>query len=238
MPTLASVMAELKSKGTEKNRAMYARHQMPSDRSFGVSNADLKLIAKTIKKEQALAMELYATGNLDAMYLAGIVADGTQMTRKQLQSWADGAAGMHMVYEYTVAWVAVESPFALELAADWIKSKKEHAAAAGWCTYSGLVATKPDSELDLTLIESLLHEVEKTIGSAKNRVKSTMNRFVISVGSYVKPLHTQALATGKKLGAVQVDVGDTDCKIPLSTEYIDKVKAAGKLGQKKKTIRC
>ena len=34
--------------------------------------ADLKTIAKTIKGQQALACEFYETGNLDAMYLAGI----------------------------------------------------------------------------------------------------------------------------------------------------------------------
>lgn len=88
------------------------------------------------------------------------------------------------------------------------------------------------------MIESLLGEVETGIGTALNRVKSTMNRFVISVGSYVKPLYPQAMATAKRLGPVAVDVGDTDCKIPLATDYIDKVKALGKLGQKRKTIRC
>jgi hypothetical protein len=65
-----------------------------------------------------------------------------------------------------------------------------------------------------------------------------MNRFVLSVGCYVKPLYAQAMATGKHLSAVSVGVGDTDCKIPLATQYIEKVKAAGKLGQKRKTIRC
>jgi 3-methyladenine DNA glycosylase AlkD len=231
-------MADLQSKGSEKTRATYARHGMPADRVFGVSVADLKLIAKTIKRQQALAMELYATGIMDAMYLAGMVADGGQMTRKQLQSWADGAAGMTMISEHTVPWVAVESAFGPELAAAWIRSKKEHVAAAGWCTYSGFAATKPDSELDLALFERLLTKIETGIAGAKNRVKSTMNRFVISVGSYVQPLYPQAMATAKKLGPVAVDVGDTSCEIPLAAAYIDKVKTLGKLGQKRKTIRC
>lgn len=39
--------------------------------------ADLKAIAKTINGQQTLACELYETGNLDAMYLAGLVADGS-----------------------------------------------------------------------------------------------------------------------------------------------------------------
>ncbi len=57
---------------------------------IGVSVADLKVIAKTIKGQQALACELYATGNMDAMYLAGMIADGSQMTRKTIERLGRG----------------------------------------------------------------------------------------------------------------------------------------------------
>lgn len=136
MPTAKSILADLKKKGSEKTRAIYARHGMPGECVYGVSVADLKTIAKTIKGQQALASELYETGVLDAMYLAGIVADGRQMTRKQLDAWAEGSAGMHMISEYTVPWVTVESADGRELALKWMKSKKEHVASAGWCTES------------------------------------------------------------------------------------------------------
>ena len=110
MPTVASIMAELKKKGSEKTRKIYARHGMATDNMFGVSVADLKVIAKTMKGQQALACELYATGNLDAMYLAGMVANGSQMTTKELNAWAEGAANLQMISEYTVPWVTVENP--------------------------------------------------------------------------------------------------------------------------------
>src|SRR5262245_34144546 len=67
--TLTSIIAQLKKKGTEKGRALYARHGMPAERTFGVSIADLKVIAKTIRGQQTLACELYATAQLEAMYL-------------------------------------------------------------------------------------------------------------------------------------------------------------------------
>jgi 3-methyladenine DNA glycosylase AlkD len=105
MASLQSVVDNLKSKGSEKTRITYVRHGMPADRVYGVSVADLKSIVKTIKGQQALACEQYATGMMDAMYLAGIMADGAQMTRKQLQSWADGASSMSMISEHTVPWV-------------------------------------------------------------------------------------------------------------------------------------
>jgi 3-methyladenine DNA glycosylase AlkD len=238
MPTVTSVMAELKKRGTEKTRKTYARHGMATENMFGVSVADLKVIAKTIKRQQALASELYQTGNMDAMYLAGMVADGSQMTPKQLNEWAEGAANLRMIAEYTVPWVTVENPHARDLAMQWIKLKKEHLAPSGWCTYSGLVAVKPDDALDLAEIESLLDTVVEGIKSGKNRVRYTMNGFVIAVGSYVKPLTEQAKATARRIGAVSVDLGDTASNVPLATAYLEKIEAAGRVGQKRKTIRC
>jgi 3-methyladenine DNA glycosylase AlkD len=238
MPTATSVMADLKKKGSEKTRKTYARHGMGTKSMFGVSVADLKVIAKTIKGQQALACELYATGNLDAMYLAGMVADGAQMTKDQLNAWAEGAAGLRMISEYTVPWVTVENVHACDLAMQWIKSKKEHVASSGWCTYAGLVATKPDEALDLEEIEGLLGAVVKGVKTAQNRVRYTMNGFVIAVGTYVKPLLKQAKASAQQIGAVSVDVGDTACSVPLATDYIKKIEASGRVGQKRKTIRC
>lgn len=238
MPSAPAILAELKKKGRENTRQIYARHGNAIDRTFGVSVADLKVIAKTIKGQQALALELYETGNLDAMYLAGMVADGSKMTKQQLNSWAESGANLQMISEYTVAWVTVENPAARELALQWIKSKKEHVAASGWCTYSGIVATQPDETLDLAEIESLLGTVVKSIKTAQNRVRYTMNGFVISVAAYVKPLFKQAMAAAKQIGPVSVDTGDTACNVPLATAYIAKIQAAGRIGKKRKTMRC
>jgi hypothetical protein len=175
---------------------------------------------------------------MDAMYLAGLVADGSQLNEKQLQAWAEGAAGMRMISEYIVPWVTVENSQARDLAIEWVKSKKEHVATSGWCTYAGLVATKADASLDLTEIEQLLGTVVKEISKAQNRVRYTMNGFVIAVGTYVKPLLKQAKAAAKQIGAVSVEMGDTACKVPLATASIAKIEVAGRVGQKRKTIRC
>lgn len=238
MPNLASIMAELEEKGSEQTRKTYARHGMPADKMFGVSVANLKIIAKTFKGQHALACELYETGNLDAMYLAGMVADGSQMTPKQLNEWAERAGNLQMISEYTIPWVTVENPHARELAMQWIKSEMEHIASSGWSTYSGIVATHPDEALDLAEIEALLNKVAKEGKSAQNRVRYTMNGFVIAVGAYVKPLLKQAKSVAAQIGAVSVDMGDTACKVPLATEYIEKIEVAGKIGKKRKTIRC
>ena len=233
-----AVLSTLKKKGKANTRVTYARHGMPEQRTFGASTADVKAIAKTIKGDQALALELYETGMMEAMYLAGMVADGSQMTRKQLEEWCEGAIGLRMIAEYTVPWVTVESPHARDLAMQWIESKDQHVACAGWCTYAGLLSVKPDEALDIAEIEKLLGRVVKEIGRAQNRVRYTMNNFVICAGSYVKPLLKQAKASAKQIGDVSVDMGDASCKVPLAAAYIAKVEASGRVGEKRKTIRC
>lgn len=238
MPTLSSVMTALKSKGKENTRKIYSRHGMQLDRVLGVSTADMKLIAKTIKGQQALTLELYATGVMEAMYLAGMVADGSKMSREQLDEWAEGAAHMQMIAEYTVPWVTVENEHARDLAMKWIDSKQELVASAGWSTYAGLVSLRPDNELDLKEIEKLLGRIVKGIRGAQNRVRYTMNSFVIAVGSHINPLLKQAKAAARQIGAVEVNMGETACKVPPATAYIEKVEAAGRVGQKRKTIRC
>ena len=238
MPTAKSILADLKKKGKPNTRAIYARHGMDAARVYGVSTADMKTIAKTIRGQQDLACELYDSGVMEAMYVAGIVAAGAKMSKQQLQHWAEGAAHMQMISEYTVPWVTVENPAARELALQWIASPKEHLAAAGWSTYAGLLSIKNDSELDFAEIERLLDKVVKEIPTAQNRVRYNMNTFVISVAAFVKPLLKKAKAIAAQIGNVSVDMGETSCQVPLATAYIAKIEAAGRIGKKKKTLRC
>lgn len=237
MQTLAEVMKDLERLGTEQTRKTFARHGAPIDQLFGVKVGDLKTIAKKIKGRQDLALELYDTGNSDAMYLAGMVANGALMTKKQLESWAKKAT-WHMISDYTIPGVACESPFAVELAQKWINAKQPSIMSSGWTAWSGIVAMQSDDQLDLAAIELLLRRIEDNIHSSPNRVRYTMNGFVISVGGYVLPLQKKAREVAKKIGKVQVDVGATDCKVPYAVDYIDKMIASGNAGKKRKTIKC
>jgi len=233
---LKETMAALEKLADAQTLKTWRRHGATGD-VFGVKIANMKLLLKKIKGRQDLALELYATGNLDAMYLAGLLADGAQMSKKELKSWA-AAARWGMISEYTVPWVATESPHGRELALEWMDSKKEHLATAGWNTYSGLVSTLPDEQLDLEEIEKLMARVKKEIGQAPNRVRYCMNNFVIAAGAGVKPLFKQAKAAAKRLGEVEVDMGDTECKVPLASGMLAKIESMGRVGRKRKTMKC
>src|SRR3989339_200556 len=233
--TLNEVINALQSAGSEQTKKTYLTHGA-KEPLFGVKAADLKTLQKKLKKNYTLALELFATGNSDAMYLAGLIADEKQMTKSDLNRWAQQAYWYYLS-EFTVPWVAAETPFGWDLAQEWIESEKDNVASSGWATYSNLVTLKKDADLPFPLLQQLLNRVSETIHRSPNRVRYTMNGFVIAVGSSVKPLTAEAEKTAQTIGKVRVDVGKTACKVPLATEYIGKIKNSGRWGFKKQETR-
>lgn len=233
--TAKEIVAELKKLGTAQTKKTWMTHGA-KEPCFGVKVEDMKKIQKRVKMDYVLALELYDTGIADAMYLAGLIADDAKMTKKDLQKWVEGAT-WGMVAEYTVPWVAAASPHGRAMALKWIESKKEAIAAAGWSTYGSLVATKEDKDLDLDEIKSLLQRVVESIHDQPNRVKYTMNGFIIAVGGYIRSLNKVAIAAAKEIGPISMKlVGD--CKIPFAPDYIKKLEARGTLDKKRKSPKC
>jgi len=64
--------AQLEALGSEQTRKNLRRHGA-TDPFFGVKVGDLKPVAQKLKGQQDLALQLYATGNSDAQYLAGMI---------------------------------------------------------------------------------------------------------------------------------------------------------------------
>ena len=234
--TTPEVMSALAALGSEATKKVLSRHGA-REPFFGVKIGDMKPLAKRLKGRQELAMELYATGNGDAQYLAGMVADGRKMTRADLDLWAR-TASWHMISGTTVPWVAHEHADGFAAAREWIDSADAKVAVAGWATLSALVATVADDKLPLDALRSLLGRVEAALPAAPDRVRYGMNAFVIATGTYVAPLAEEALALARRMGRVEVDMGETACQVPVAAEYIVKSRRGAAVAAKRKTVRC
>jgi len=232
--TSIEILAELKTMGTDSIRRVLSNHGAPSNQ-YGVKIEDLKKIQKKVKKEYKLSLELFDTGIPDAQYLAGLIADETKMTRKDLHHWVENAS-WHMISEYTVPWIAAESNFGWELAVKWIDSKSPMIGSSGWCTLASIVGITDDSKLDMEALKDLLKRVEKEVPSATNRLRYAMNTFLIAAGGYVKQLTPDALKIGKALGKLTFETEGTNCKVAYAPDYIQKMLDRGV--KKKKMARC
>jgi len=233
--TADQVMKELAAMGSEGTKRILMTHGA-KEPFFGVKIGGMKVLHKKIKGDQALALALYDTGNADAQYLAGMVADGKKMTPAQLQKWAEKAA-WGMISEYTVSWVASEHPDGFELAMKWIDSPNEGIACSGWNTLGALAAVIPDDRLPVKKFSALLDRVAKTLKSSPNCVRYTMNGFVISCGTYVAALGDKAIATARKVGPVEVEMAGA-CKVPEAESYILKSRRGAAVAPKRKSVRC
>ena len=230
------ILKQLEALGQASIKNVLLKHGI-KEPLYGVKIEELKKIQKKVKTDHALSLQLYKTGIYDAMYLAGMIAEPAKMTIKELQEWVQ-KANAPILYETTVSGIAAESKHGMELAKKWIESKEAGIASAGWATLSHMVSVKDDSELDIPLLKELLKKVPQLIKTSPNRVKSTMNGFVIAAGSYVKELNTLAKQTAQKMGKVEVDMGDTACKVPDALAYIEKVESKNGLGKKRKSAIC
>ena len=229
-------MEALAAMGSESTKKTLLRHGAtePLD---GVKVADLKKLLKKIKTNHSLALELYDTGHADAMYLAGLIANAATVSREELQQWA-AAAEWYMVGEYMVAALAAESPHGWELGMHWIDDTREHVATIGWAALSGWISYRDNEHIDQQAVQQLLDRIDKTIHGEQNRVRYTMNGFVIAAGSYIPELLDRAKAVAQSIGKVAVNVGDTACKVPLATQYIEKIEKMGRIGKKRPYVRC
>ncbi|HET6765675.1 MAG TPA: DNA alkylation repair protein [Longimicrobiaceae bacterium] len=215
-------MEELRGLGTEQTRKTYRRHGVTGD-LFGVSYADLGKLKKRLKVNHALALELWDSGNHDARTLATMVADPRTVSADELDRWVR-EAGCHGLVD-AVAGLAARTPHAQDLAAGWREDPQEMVARAGWQTVAHLAVADglPDE-----FFVPFLARVEREVHGERNRVRQAMNGVLIAIGGRGEALAEMAIAAARRIGPVDVDHGDTECKTPEPEPYIRKMLARGR----------
>ncbi|MBA2942595.1 DNA alkylation repair protein [Paenibacillus sp. CGMCC 1.16610] len=227
-----TVMRELELLGKERTKKIYVSNGA-HEPLFGVATGEMKPIAKKIKLNQPLAEELYNTGNYDAMYFAGVIADPKAMTEADFDRWID-AAYFYMVSDYVVAVTLAETDIAEQVADKWIHSGEELKMSAGWSCYCWLLGNRRDSEFDESKLAAMLERVKNTIHDAPERTKYAMNNFIYTVGVSYLPLHDKAVETAEAVGPVEVERN----KRLIASDRIQKEVEKGRIGFKRKYVRC
>ena len=99
--TLKDALRELESLGNAGVRAQNAKGgpwgRGTGANQFGVKHGDIRVLAKTVKADHALAMSLWETGNIDAQYLVYAISASsirfTYLPIKTIQSLDQDAGG-------------------------------------------------------------------------------------------------------------------------------------------------
>ncbi|MCH1624388.1 DNA alkylation repair protein [Ferdinandcohnia quinoae] len=230
------VMQELEALGKERMKKMYINNGA-HEPLFGVATGAMKPMSKIIKKNQPLAEQLYATGNYDAMYFAGVIADPKAMTEEDFERWIDGAY-FYMLSDYVVAVTLAETDIAHAVADKWIASGDELRMSAGWSCYCWLLGNRKDTEFNPDKLANMLVQVNETIQDSPERTKSAMNNFMYTVAISYVPLHEKAVETANSVGPIEMKREGKKSSILHASENIQKEVDRGKLGFKRKYVRC
>lgn len=221
--TLAEVMRELESMGTEQNRRIYRRHGFGDDQ-FGVSFGNLHKLAKSIKKDNVLAAALWETGNGDARNLATLIADPKTLSERKLQAWI-GSLTCHLHADLLGSKVAAKHPEAAKIMERCMKARADLVQQVGW-EIASVRATNGSMSDDEA--ERLLRTIEQTIHMAPNRTRHAMNGALIAIGLRGPAFKKKAVAAARRIGKVEVDHGETGCVTPDAESYILKAAARKK----------
>jgi hypothetical protein len=233
---LEMVMQELEALGKERTKKIYLSNGA-HEPLFGVATGEMKPLAKKIKKNQLLAEQLYNIGNYDAMYFAGVIADPKAMTEANFERWMD-TAYFYMLSDFVVAVTLAETDIAQDVADKWIATGDELRMSAGWSCYCWLLGNRPDCEFSESKIANMLEMVQNTIHDSPERTKYAMNYFMLTVAVSFLPLHDKAVETAKAVGPVEVKRGKAKSSFLQASENIQKAVDQGRLGFKRKYVRC
>ncbi|HAS74248.1 MAG TPA: DNA alkylation repair protein [Clostridiales bacterium UBA8960] len=220
---LDEIMHELAQMGTERTKKYYVS-QGAVEPVFGVATGAMKPLFKMLKNNQEMAEALYATGNYDAMYLAGMIADVRAMKPDDYFRWME-TAYFPMISNFVVAVTLAESEFAQEVADQFIQHEKELYRAAGWSCYEWLLGSQKDEAFDQKKIEGMLNTVLLIYETETPIVKKAMAGFVVAVGISFKPQSQLAQNVAEKIDTKTFD-------------SLNKELSKGRLGFKRKHVRC
>ncbi len=220
--TVKEILANLKSKGDAARRAHNTKAGAP-DNQFGVKLGDLRAIAKKIKTDHELALELWDTGNVEAQLLATLIIKPSSLSAAELDQLTRSTT-CAQVADWLNSYVVAEHPEKESLRQKWMKAKDRWSARAGWHFTASRINKHTADDLDLL---ALLDRIEKELPKAKPEVQWTMNNTLAAIGIHHPQHRKRAVALGEQIGLYRdwpVSKGCTPPYVPVWVEVMVKRK--------------
>ena len=197
-PSLEAILAELKRNASKQYRAdMSARYGIVTKAEvYGTPVAKLRLMAKSIGRDHALAEKLWRTGVHDARMLATMVGDPAEVTLAEMDRWAKDFDNWGIVdtacFHY---WD--RTPHAFKQIEKWSKAKDEYVKRTAFALLASCAVHKRGT--DEQFLRGL-ELIEREASDPRNFVKKAVNWALRAIGGKQSPkLRAAARALAKRL---------------------------------------
>jgi 3-methyladenine DNA glycosylase AlkD len=209
------ILAQLKTMGDEKVRKLNVRNGA-GDKQFGVKLGDIRVVAKKLKANHALALALWETGNLEAQLITTLLIKAKDLSSAEMEKMVKSVTVVQ-VAEWLHSYVLKDHDDKETLRQKWMTTKDPMAARAGWRLTAGRVAKSPEG-LDPA---ALLKRIESEMGSADPLVQWTMNMCLAEIGIHFPEHRKRAIAIGEKLGIYRDYPCSAGCTSPFAPIWIN-----------------
>jgi 3-methyladenine DNA glycosylase AlkD len=209
------VLAQLKSLGNDALRKHNVKAGAP-DNQFGVQLGDIRALAKKLKTNHELALELWDTGNVEAQHLATLIIKPQSLSADQLDTLTRSTT-CPRVADWLNAYVVAKHPERESLREKWMKAKDRWAARAGW----NLTASRVSNDADGLDLSALLDRIEKEMPKAKPEVQWTMNNTLGAIGINHAKHRKRAIAIGERIGLYKDWPVSKGCTPPYVPVWVD-----------------
>jgi 3-methyladenine DNA glycosylase AlkD len=214
--TVPALLDELAGLGDPKMLAVNQRH----GDEHSVNLTKLRAVAKRVKTNQPLALELWETENTNARLLALLVCKPKEFTQEQLDTMLRDAR-TPKVQDWLVNYVVKKSNHKENLREVWFADADPVVASAGWALTTERVIKSPDG-IDLV---GLLDLIESDMKDAQSRLQWAMNETLANIGIYHEDLRARALDIGERLEVLKDYPTPPNCTSPFAPIWINAIVA-------------
>jgi 3-methyladenine DNA glycosylase AlkD len=214
------ILAQLKSLGDPGRFKHNAKAGAPENQ-FGVKLGDIRTLAKKLKTNHPLALELWHTGNVEAQLLATLIIKPKSLTAEEVDELTRSTT-CAQVADWLNSYVVANHPEREALREKWMKPKEKDrwAARAGWHFTASRINKGDVDGLDLP---ALLDRIEKEMPRAKPEVQWTMNNTLAAIGIHAPKLRKRAVAIGEKIGLYRDWPVSKGCIIPYVPVWVEEM---------------
>jgi len=212
--TVAALQAELAALEDPRMREVNERH----GDDHGVNLSKLRAIAKRLKTDHELALDLWATGETPARLLALLICRPKALEADELDAMLREARAPK-VHDWLVSYVVKRSPHVEALRSRWFDDPDAVVASAGWALTIDRVAT---SSVGIDLV-GLLDQIEAELVDAPEREQWAMNHCLAQIGISHPALRERAIAIGERLQVLHDYPTPPNCTSPFAPAWIAEV---------------
>ena len=183
------IIESLKEHSDPKYLDGMKRYGVDNSKALGVSLPALRKIAKGIKKDHQLALELWATGIHECRILASLMDEPKLVTSEQMDSWAADFYSWD-VCDQVCGNLFDRTPYALEKALEYSRSEKEYIKRAGFVLMAEFAVH--DKKANDEAFMGFFPIIEREAKDDRNFVKKAVNWALRQIGKRNKNLGKSA----------------------------------------------